>query len=571
MLFSFSCALYFATCTSISFAQKKQSAVIHKTLSSVTINGIKYYLHTVEKGQTLFAIAKLYDRDISDILMDNPEAVDGIKPEEVLKIQVMKLKTHRLAAQDTSCCILHKVEKGQTLYSISKQYNVSVEKLTAMNPELKDGLKVNQLLKIKSIQPKAEATSALVVAKKSESNKTITTDKGTIIINAKSSATTVDEKPSSFERFSYKGQKKSTYNIAFFLPFHAAEANAIDVEKIIAGDVLLPHKTNIALQFYEGALLAIDSLKKLKLNANVFIYDIDDNDSIAIFAALKKPELATMDLIIGPLYGSSFMPIANFAKEHAIAIVSPFTQGNKILFNNPFVSKVSPSATLQVEQMARFVVDSFPTQNIVLINNLNVKEAPLFKAFKATANAQFLKSGHAAADSIKESGIGSVQNVLRKDKINVVVFPSNNQSVVTDFISKLNALRDNYKIVLFGLPGWINYDNLDFEYLTNLSLHIPSSVFVDYKNSATQSFVNKYRDAYKTEPGIYTFQGFDVSYCFLSLLLKNGNGFLKTIEGYYYQGISSKYYFSQPMSTSGFENKFVNILEYQDYQLMRAN
>jgi ABC-type branched-subunit amino acid transport system substrate-binding protein len=63
-----------------------------------------------------------------------------------------------------------------------------------------------------------------------------------------------------------------------------------------------------------------------------------------------------MDLIIGPLYGSSFMPVAKFAKENGIAIVSPFTQVNKILFENPYVCKVSPSITLQIEKMARLML-----------------------------------------------------------------------------------------------------------------------------------------------------------------------------------------------------------------------
>jgi hypothetical protein len=48
---------------------------------------------------------------------------------------------------------------------------------------------------------------------------------------------------------------------------------------LLKGESQLPNKTNVALQFYEGALLAIDSLKKLKLNAKIFVFDVDDSDS----------------------------------------------------------------------------------------------------------------------------------------------------------------------------------------------------------------------------------------------------------------------------------------------------
>jgi ABC-type branched-subunit amino acid transport system substrate-binding protein len=135
----------------------------------------------------------------------------------------------------------------------------------------------------------------------------------------------------------------------------------------------------------------------------------------------------------------------------------------------------------------------------------------------------------------------------------------------------MNVMRDKYKIVLFGLQNWMNYDNLDFEYLNNLSLHIPSNVFIDYSKPVTQNFIKKYRDVYKTEPDTYVFQGFDISYCFVSSLLQNGSGFLKNLQETNYSGMASNYTFSQFPSESGFENKFVYILKYQDYQLMKAN
>ncbi|MCX6296906.1 MAG: LysM peptidoglycan-binding domain-containing protein [Bacteroidetes bacterium] len=499
-----------------SYAQDKESTEIHKTRSSATINGLKYYLHTVEKGQTLFAIAKFYQRDVNDIVIDNPEAIDGIKPGQILKILIYKKNPAELTANDTSSFILHKVEKGQTLYSITKQYGVSQEKLRAMNPELKDGLRVDQFLKIPSIKPIIEnGTTTKIIQPTINPNSSTTSN---------TDVEAADRNSLGYN--TYKGTKKEEYTIAFFLPFSANDAITIDIEKIIKGEAQYSNKTNVSLLFYEGVLMALDSLKKQNLNAKVFVYDIDDQDSLSILKILEKPELSTMDLIVGPLYGSSFMPIANFAKEHSIAIVSPFTQVNKILFNNPYVTKVSPSVTLQVEQMAHFVVDSFKTENIILVNNSNLKEASFYNSFRNTANAGLQKAGIPTSDSVKISyGIGNIQSLLSLSKENIVVLPSNNQSFVTDFLSKLNNLRDKYKIVVFGLQNWINYDNLDFEYLNNLSLHIPSNIFIDYQNFSTQNFVKKYREKYKTEPDPYVFQGFDISYCFISELQKEGNGF----------------------------------------------
>ena len=250
-------------------AQEKESTDIHKTRSSAIINGLKYYLHTVEKGQTLFAISKFYKCDVNDIVIDNPEAIDGIKPGQILKILINK-KPAELSANDTGHFILHKVEKGQTLYSITKQYGVSQEKIKVLNPELKEGLKVNQFIKIPSLKTKTDS---------------VITDQNVkpVIVNLANSSngntinTTDAADRSSLGYKNYKGEKKEEYAIAFFLPFHADEANAIELEKIIKGDAQFSNKTNVALQFYEGAILAIDSLKKQNLNAKIFFYDINCN------------------------------------------------------------------------------------------------------------------------------------------------------------------------------------------------------------------------------------------------------------------------------------------------------
>lgn len=543
--------MYLVLCTPL-FSQEE----IHKTRSSATIGGVKYYLHTVEKGQTLFAIAKFYSIDVNDLVIENPDAIDGIKPGQVLKIPFEKKKITS-ATIDTTNFIIHKTESGQTLYSISKYYGVDVEKIKILNPELKDGLKMGQSLKIPSYKPRSEKPAK----------------KDNLQIDLKSTQAipdAADHQTTSVR--TYTGEKKDEYNIAFFLPFHSAEATNLELDKLIKGDIQLPNKTSIALEFYEGALLALDSMKKKHFNAKVFVYDIDDSDSLNVISILKKPELAEMDLMIGPLYGSSFVPFARFAKEHEIPIVSPFTQVNKILFNNPFVCKVSPSTTLQIEQMAKFVVDTFFTQNIILINNGNSKEAIYFNSFKTSANKALMDKGHGANDTIREAyGIGGIQNALNPAKINIVVLPSNNQSYVTEFVSKLNNLKEKNNIILFGLQSWNNYENIDIEYLNNLEVHIPANNFIDYSIPCVKDFIKAYREKFKTEPANFAFQGFDVTCYFLSILQKEGPGFLGTLPANNQTCMETNFSFSQFPADSGFENKFVFILKYQDYKLVKAN
>ncbi len=576
--------------TASSVAQKKDD-IEGKSKKTEVIAGVKYYIHTVERGQTLFAIAKIYGRTVNDIVIENPESIDGIKPGQELKIPFDKvkpkeevLKSKEVSSVDSSKFIFHKVEKGQTLYSISKQYKVSEDKIKAANTDINDGIKIGQTLKVPHEKQKAEPVTkekeTVVVKEKSTADKK---DKKENKTTAKTEEHTTgkvqlaEEKPKEIKKDTivpsiYKTKLKDEYNIAFFLPFHADEANGIDIDKLINGDEQLQNKTNVALSFYEGAMIAIDSLKKQKLHAKIFTYDIDDKDSASVVNLLKKPELTKMDLMIGPLYGSGFIPVSKFAKENNIPIISPFIQINKILFNNPYVCKVIPSTTLQVEQMAHYVVDSFTRQNIILVDNSNTRESSFLSAFKTTANKNLLSKGFTSSDSVKlAKGLGGVEAMLSATKTNVVVLPSTNQSYVTEFVRGLRGKREKFKIVLFGLQSWTTYDNLDFEYLNDLSLHMAANTFIDYSNPATENFITKYRNVYKTEPEMYVYQGFDICYYFVSELQKYGTGFLKNISANKFQGIETNYSFKQFPSDSGFENNYVHILKYQDYKLIKAN
>ena len=589
--------MYFLLSTNVSFAQKKgKEKEIDNGKSKKTIveEGKKYYLHKVDKKQTLFAIAKIYNLSVNDIVLENPDAIDGIKPGMVLKVPFEKPKPKEtvkkttedktkpkettskpsdVLAADTSQFILDTVEKGQTLYSFSKQYGISIEKIKTLNPEAVDGLRIGQVLRFPS-DNKKPLVQTKEKPREKEKPATAKTEKAVVINEPanKTESKPIEAVKDTVKVPAYPSILKSEYNIAFFLPFHADEATAIDLDKLLKGDEELPNKTSLALSFYEGALIAIDSLEKQKLNAKIFVYDIDDKDSMNIEKILKKPELTKMDLMIGPLYGSSFVPFSKFAKEHNIAIVSPFIQVNKILFSNPYVCKVLPSTTLLVEQMAHFVVDTFSKQNIILVDNANTRESSFFNAFKSTANKRLLEKGLTTSDSVKQArGLGSVEAMLVENKTNVVVLPSNSQSYVTEFVRGLRSKHEKFKIVLFGLQNWSNFDNLDFEYLNDLSLHIASPNFVDYENAATQNVIKTYRNKYKTEPDMYAYQGFDISYYFISELLKQGTGFLKTISTDAFKGVETNYKFIQHPADSGFENNFVHILKYQDYKLVKAN
>ena len=102
---------------------------------STSANAQAYKYHTVKKGETVFSISQSYNIDEEDIYKYNPDAKEGISIDEKLVIPVSESKPNNSAEQSTQF-VEHKVQKKETLYSLSKEYNVSVDDIKRYNKQL---------------------------------------------------------------------------------------------------------------------------------------------------------------------------------------------------------------------------------------------------------------------------------------------------------------------------------------------------------------------------------------------------------------------------------------------------
>jgi hypothetical protein len=124
--------------------------------------------------------------------------------------------------------------------------------------------------------------------------------------------------------------------------------------------------------------------------------------------------------------------------------------------------------------------------------------------------------------------------------------------------------------MLVGMPEWENFD-LDITYLLNLNLVLFSPDYVDYSSRDIMRFIDKYREEFKGEPlrENYSFDGFDITYFFLTALKTYGKDFEKCIQDLKINGLIRNYHFIRKGS-GGFENNSVNIYQYVDYKRIKV-
>lgn len=578
-----------------------------------TINGKKFYIHKVEKGQSLYAIAKVYGLDVNSILVENDDAIDGLKNGQELKIPFENSLSKPVNPIDTSKYVYHKVLKGETIYSITKKYNIDEAKLKSFNPQLVNGLKEGEFVAVlpkksstlvKPIEsfsntslPKSEDVSLYTVqqgetlygiskkfnvnqddlikwnpelkdgVKQGQTIKIASASKQTAVASTTVETNVVNELK---DTIPFNSIKKQKYEVGLFLPFKLAESDAIVVEDLVRAKMSFPSTQSLALDFYAGFKMAVDSLKSNNFDVNINLFDMEDRDSVKIETICKSQEFKKLDVIFGPLYLSGFKIVSQCAKQHGIPVVSPVIQQSKILYKNKLVSKVSPSLYTLIEGLSDYCADSLLGNSNIMIVNSTTKDQGYIKAFKNQYQLGLAKHNRPLKDSIiTVKGISGVKAAFVPNKKNVVVLLTNNQVFLQDFITQLYSFSDKKDIVLMGFSSVSNLDNLDQEYLNKLQFHFADAGIVDYSLPLTQELTKNYQSIYTANPSDYYFSGYDVATYYLGNLEKQGLGLFLNLDKFPGAGISTGFKFFHPDDETGFENQSISIYKYSNYKLQK--
>ena len=520
------------------FAQDITQKAVQKSNNKINVNGSIVYIHKVEQGQTLYAISKAYNVLIADIEASNDSLKSGLKAGMELKIPTLSDNKNKTISLDNSGkFILHTVEKKQTLYFISKKYNLNPEDIQKANPEISQGLKEGMVIKIPQKEIKTIEPPVVPILKEPKVEKN------------------GNEKP------------LSGIHVNLFLPFYLNQNDSlINKESLVETDELFS-KSIPGVEFLSGFQIACDSIIKLGTKVNINIYDTPaDSSAAASFFANKQFKNAA--LWVGPFHSHAASSAAKAVKNSNTLLILPYSSPNKVLLGNENVLKITPSLPTGMENLSLQLIDKNKNTQFILVHNALNKEMQIVDLIKKTFKAQ-------NNDSIKEIiyktvGLKGLTGALSKSKNNMIIVASSDQAFVTDLFNKLKVLdTKEYKISVTGMDTWINYDNLDINMIQKLNLQIPANSHINYTDTTTNIFIKSYREKYNTEPGKYSFSGYDAAMYFIPLLIKYGNGAIDKIESTKKTCLSTSFDFKKTGDDSGFENQSVFILRYEDFQLKK--
>lgn len=568
-----------------------------------------YFLHTITKGQSLYSIASMYNVTTGDIIKMNPGSEEKIKAGEKLKIPQKGVGAEQP--------LFHTIQPGETLYKLTQRYGVTAQRICQANPGLSaENFRIGQVI---AIPAKAEANQEVV---QNEAKPTISTAPSTPLkpncrdmhkverketifsisklygiseaelIAANPELRTEKLKKGKFLCIPYAKETKNETqnNVPTVIPTddQLFDESKKEVRKIstIKAAVMLPFMADGSgnrdeqarmVEYYEGFLMAVDSLKEKGVSVDLHTYDTRNNAS-SIKSILEKSELKGMDIIFGPAYPDQVKPVADFAKRNNIRLVVPFTSKGNEVFSNPAIYQVNTPQSYLYSEVYEHFIRKFTTANVVFLDAADgdKEKMEFVKGLKEELKNKRIPFTELKGDNITpESLKGAMNRILD----NVFIPTSGTNVALIKILPQLIVTsRDNpdYRMQLFGYPEWQTYTNDHLASFYELDTYFYSSFYTNNLFPAAVQFSSAYRKWYSKDMinsfPKYGMLGFDTGYFFLKGLSQYGNNLEDKLNKVSVTPIQTGFKFERVNNWGGFINRKVFFVHFtKDFELIKLD
>lgn len=421
--------------------------------------------HLIKKGETLYTLAKQYNVSVDDLYAENPALQTGVK--EGMVITIPKKSGSVVIEENT---INYVVQNGDSAYGILEKYNTNLDELLRLNPDLINGLKAGMTLKI-PLQKNAKIIKYGTAGKLKRAN-------------------------------------DNEINVAIMLPFDVANNPQL--------------KNSQAMQFFTGAKLALTHLAKKGKNVNVKVIDTKNGNLQDI---LSTTDFSKTDAVIGPLNTSDVTEVANFFSNSGIAVISPYANDDSLnSFNDLLIS--NPKDEVIADQIIEEIGKNFAGEQVYLLTNRDDQE--LANYTKKQLEKQ-LKANVVIVDS-------AAKIVQPHDKVNgedyytpiITVLVGDDDNLGKQYLEKLKTFnKDNIKA--YGIKSVSVYDVYSADNAKNIDAFrefgfvFSTARLINTRDTEVQSVIKDFKEVYCEFPTRYEQLGYDVTYDIVDRMNNKGD------------------------------------------------
>ena len=574
---------------------------VEKSSIIVFINGQKFYVHTVKTGDTLFSLAKAYEVSEDVIRQHNSSVSNGLKLDQTVKIPVSEAAQHNAKAEKRrkKDFITHKVQRGQTLYAIARDYNISVATLREDNPSINpQALSVGETLWIRrsavGLSTEAEAQEQMV--EYAQTLNSVTDDDGYDhhVVQAGETIYSLSRRFGITEQeFARLNDVSAGLKAGAMVRVPRVEqsnlSEAIEQENQLSTEVhfsAIPstERLNVALmlpmninnranasyvEFYQGFLLGLEQLKASGRGETKLTVYNTAHDPLNVEHIVGSTMFEGTNLIIGPVYEDELAPVVRYAEQNSVPIVSPLA--NIATVQSPTLYQLSPSAEHKYDKVADLVdgerdiymiyADSYDEEFEAEAKTL-LHGRPYFSYTYSFEEQKSLFKPR----SPETPEVESMDTILMSERPRLFVVLANKEVDVDRILGTISSSKVAVsersipcaEYTVLGTSRWGRYANIDHTTYFNNNVVMISTYHAKRDNVAVREFDSRYIEAYGTLPSLYAYRGYDTAIIF-------GGGMRSDIE---YNMLDKRY---APLQTV---YKFVQDKEngkYVNQEWMRVN
>lgn len=315
-------------------------------------------------------------------------------------------------------------------------------------------------------------------------------------------------------------EKKSIVEVGLFSSLYLDQYFNHDNELINPRD--FPKQALSALEFYEGATLAIDSLNAVGKSVSLKLYDVQSYQG-NISKAFENGDFDNLDLIIAQVGGNEFFQLAIIAREMNIPIINATYPNTRGITATPDLYIVNPRINVHLELIHQKIGRNWKTANIVWFTKEKAAEKQLENIFGNLNRQQGTNGFRYKTVYLKEDfSISDVSKNFDSTKANVWVLGSFDEAFAAKFASVANNMPRKDKLHLIGMPNWESLKEIQAKQYSSLAIYYTMAFYLPHENL----FVRQMDEIFKTSMGIKSptmaLKGFEITYFFCSLLDKYG-------------------------------------------------
>lgn len=452
----------------------------------------------------------------------------------------------------------HLVRPGQTLYSISKQYEVTVEDILAANPSIVDvsAVPTGTLLTIPpagyaqqhsqtTAEPKKETP-----AKKADSGSSSLID---VLHNAWNALVGEPETP--VVRKSNR-EKMVTVILPFYLNTNKQEEKKLQMRSV---------------EFYEGLLLAVNKLQQQGQQVTIKACDLGSQPLSDILA---DASLASSDLIIAPMETHEVRPVAEYGEKHGIPVLSPFVYSADCCKYKTLVQLITPKAQLY-PQLSEELAHRFADYSFVFLkDSLQSKQQEgLVEPLRALLHERNIPC-YDFSFGYNTLPVERVDSLLGLTTDRVIYVPVSAQKTTLQRLfpalknqldyQRTEAILTGDRVVL-GYPEWQMLAAEMINDMYDLNVYMFSKLYINPFDESVRGFYDDFKNWYHKDlmniVPKYGLLGYDVADYFFTAMRQNGSDYLSALPQFSHQTLQTMMRFEK-IPEGGYVNRGLYLVHF---------